>query len=96
MRLPQSIENPYPGLYFCWSNTGEQILISIEDANTFYIRKSGKWQIYPFVKQYWENPRGYEVVQTHVKQAIDLVDKHDLEGTTISNDEVVSFPLYLY
>ncbi len=96
MRLPQSKENPYPGLYFIWSNTGERILIAIEETNVFYVRKSGKWRVYPFIEEYWANPCGYEVVQTHVKQAISLVDKHHTEGTTITNDEVHSFPLYLY
>ena len=41
-------------------------------------------------------PRGYEVVQTHVKQAIDLVDKHHAEGTTITDDEVNTFPWHVY
>ena len=96
MKLPQTRENPHPGLYFCWSKTGERILITIEDADTFYMRESGKWRIYPFVDEYWANPRGYEVVQTHVKQAIDLVDKHHAEGTTITDDEVNAFPWYMY
>jgi hypothetical protein len=96
MRLPQSKENPYPGLYFSWSNTGERILIAIEDADTFFIRRSGKWQVYQYVEEYWANPSGYEVVQSHVKQAIDLVDKHHENKTAITNEEVMSFPLYLY
>jgi hypothetical protein len=96
MRLPQSKENPYPGLYFSWSTTGERILIAIEDSDTFFVRKSGKWLVYQFVEEYWANPCGYEVVQTHVKQAIDLVDKHHEKGTPITNDEVKSFPFYMY
>jgi hypothetical protein len=96
MRLPQSKENPYPGLYFIWSNTGDRILITIEDSAIFYVRESGKWRTYPFVEEYWSNPNGYEIVQTHVKQAIDLVDKHQEEGTTITDDEVKSFPWYMY
>ena len=96
MKLPQSRENPDPGLYFGWSSSGDRILLAIEDADTFYVRNAGKWEIYPFVEEYWANPRSYEVVQTHVKKAIDLVDKHHADGTTISDDEVNSFPWYLY
>ncbi|NBO22762.1 hypothetical protein EBU94_05410 [bacterium] len=96
MRLPQSKENPYPGLYFSWSQTGERILLAIEDADIFYVRNSGKWQTYSFVKEYWEDPDGFEVAQSHVKQAIDLVDKHHAEGTLITNEEVRSFPTHIY
>ena len=96
MRLPQSKENPYPGLYFSWSTTGERILIAIEEADVFYVRKSGKWRIYPFIDEYWANPSGYEVVETHLKEAIDLVDKHHAEGTPVTDDEVLAFPFYLY
>jgi hypothetical protein len=96
MRLPQSKENPEPGLYFSWSNTEERILIAIEDADTFYVRKSGEWQKFPFVEEYWANPSGYEILQTHVKQAIDLVDKHHADGTTITDEEINSFPNYMY
>ena len=96
MRLPQSKENPYPGLYFSWSTTGERILIAIEEPDVFYVRKSGKWKVYPFTEEYWANPSGYEVVETHLKEAIDLVDKREAEGNTVSNDEVLAFPFRLY
>ena len=96
MRLPQSKENPYPGLYFSWDKGGEIILLAIEDAKLFYIRQSGKWNVYPDVNEYFSNPIGFEVDQAHVKQAIELIDHHHARGTRITDQEIEKFPKYMY
>lgn len=96
MRLPQSKDNPYPGLYFSWDERGDVILLAIEDAELFYIRQSGKWNVYPYVEQYFSNPIGFDVDQSYVKQAIDLVDEHHLKGTKITKEDIEKFPKYIY
>jgi hypothetical protein len=96
MRLPQSKENPYPGLYFSWDDNGAIVLLAIEDSEVFYVRQSGKWNIFPHVEEYFRNPIGFEVDQSHVKQAIDLVDQHHAEGTAITDVEIEKFPKYMY
>lgn len=94
MRLPQSRQNVYPGLYLTIIEPSVYMLLAIKSENSFLQRKSGKWVPYADTNEYWANPNGISILQSHEKELIELFDAHQEKGTQPSLDEIQKFTLF--
>lgn len=93
MRLPHSINNVQPGFYFYpkSANQNQFHLLRVESKDIIFFRINKSWEEFPFVKLFWEDPSDNEIPSSDIELAIELTDKSESEGASVTLKDVKRF-----